>query len=300
MEEKLKNIEISKICESLYKSAETIYEKLKSGAGLEFLDTKNQSHDKQLELDVFADNCFQENVSKNTDVRFILSEERPDLVEYGKGKYSLTLDPLDGSKSALVGIPSGAIFGIFENASKVEDFNGDNIICGGFFVFGINLEVYISINGEASKGVFNKEKNRWNFVSVNKFRSYKMFSINASNRNKWDTWLQKFYDDLLYNNDSSKSYNMRWYASMVSEIKRLIIQGGLFAYPGDSREGYSQGHLRLVYEAMPMSYLIESIGGASTDGKISILKKAVSELHQKTPVFIGERDLIDRINGLNN
>lgn len=296
---KYENTEILTIFKSLLKSSETIYKELKSGAGLEFLNTTNESNDEQLGLDVFADECFQENAKNETNIKYILSEERPDLVQYGSGKHSLTLDPLDGSKSAIVGIPSGAIFGVFEDANNIFDFNGKNIVSGGFFVFGINLEVYFSIKDEAYKGVFNNEKSNWDFVSLENLPKYKMFAINTSNKIKWDKWLQDFYDNLVnLEDDKGKRYNMRWYASMVSEIKRLIIQGGLFSYPNDSREGYSNGHLRLVYEAIPMAYLIKSIGGSSTNGNISILDVAVTELHQKTPVFLGDKDLITHIENL--
>ena len=293
------NTEILEILKSLLKSSQEIYNELKSGSGLEFLNTTNQSNDEQLKLDIFADECFQKKIKKETNIKYILSEESPNLIQNSSGKYSLTLDPLDGSKSAIVGIPSGAIFGIFNNVNVFSDFNGKNIVSGGFFVFGINLEIYFSINKKAYKGLFEDKESIWNFVSLDNLPKYKMFAINSSNKIKWDKWLQNFYDNLVNSEDENgKRYNVRWYASMVSEIKRLIIQGGLFSYPADSRKGYSNGHLRLVYEAIPMSYLIESIGGDSTNGYESILDLKVTKLHQKTPVFIGDKDLIKKINHL--
>jgi len=297
---KYQNSEILEIFKSLLKSSVIIYKELKSGAGLEFLNTKNETNDEQIGLDVFADECFQENAEKDTNIKYILSEERPDFVQYGNGRYSLTLDPLDGSKSAIVGIPSGAIFGVFNEANSISDFCGKNIVSGGFFVFGINLEVYFSINNEAYKGVFNDKNSSWDFVSLDGLPKYKMFAINASNKTKWDKSLQEFYNDLMnVEDENGKTYNTRWYASMVSEVKRLIIQGGLFAYPNDSRKGYSNGHLRLVYEAIPMAYLLKSINGSSSNGKKSILDVDVLELHQKTPVFLGDKELIQRIEDLN-
>lgn len=296
MLENYKNTELFNICESLFKSAETIYKELKSGSGLEILDTTNQSNDSQIKLDVFADNCFQKDMIERTNVNYILSEESPDFIKHGNGQYSVALDPLDGSKSALVGIPSGAIFAIFKDANTIADFNGKNIVCGGFFVFGINLEVFFALDNKAFKGVWNSDKETWHFTSLNELPKSKVFSVNASNRSKWAAWFQEFYDDLMNTEDENgKSFNLRWYASMVSEIKRLILQGGLFAYPSDGRKGYSKGHLRLVYEAIPMSYLLQCIGGSSTDGFQPILEKEVTELHQKTPVFIGEKHLIEKI-----
>ena len=295
----IENREISDITKSLLHSAESIYQELKSGNSLTTLQTTNASDDEQMELDVFADQCFLNNIKKHTQVKYILSEEKQDMIRHGNGKYSLTLDPLDGSKSAKVGIPCGAIFGVFENADHISDFTGSHIRMGGFFVFGINLEVYLAFDQKAYKGTWHSEKSDWDFSPVEELPSGKMIAINTSNKNKWDQWLQDFYDDLVNVEDKNgKSYNMRWYASMVAEIKRLIIQGGIFIYPNDSRNGYGNGHLRLVYEAVPMAYLVHTIGGASTNGEKSILDLKVTALHQKTPVYLGEKHLIQQINGI--
>ena len=295
----IKDREITTIVESLQQSAITIYRELKSGSGLDVLQTTNTSADEQIGLDVFADECFLNNINKQTTISYILSEERPDMVRHGLGKYSLTLDPLDGSKSAQVGIPCGAIFGLFEDVNTISDFNGSHIVMGGFFVFGINLEMYLAIDQKAYKGTWNSEKANWDFIQLPALPDGKMIAINASNKNKWASWLQNLYDDLVNNEDKDgKSYNMRWYASMVAEIKRLIIQGGIFIYPGDRREGYANGHLRLIYEAIPMAYLVHSLGGLSSNGDQSILDVKVSEAHQKTPVFLGNKDLIKRIESI--
>lgn len=286
--------ELQSVISALLISGQDIYNEVKSGNGLDFLKNTNESGDDQLELDVIADECFQKHISEKTNVRFILSEERPKLVEYGTGPYSIALDPLDGSKSALVGIPSGAIFCVFNQPQNISDFNGQNVVSGGFFVFGINLEVYLSLKGKAFKGLW--KSNSWSFIPLQKMPHKKMFAINVSNLSKWDKWLQNHYTTLVNKEGADgKSFNIRWYASMVSEVKRLILQGGIFSYPSDSREGYSNGHLRLVYEAIPMAYLIESIGGASTNGDMSILNVQVHEHHQKTAVFLGEKQLITDI-----
>jgi len=113
-------------------------------------------------------------------------------------------------------------------------------------------------------------------------------AINGSNQLVWDQWLQDHYLSLLDTKGGTvKPHNMRWFASMVSDLKRLLMQGGVFAYPGANRKGYEKGHLRLVYEAIPMSFLIHAMGGSSTDGDMSLLEKPVTELHEKTPTFIG-------------
>ncbi len=148
-------------------------------------------------------------------MRYIVSEERPNLVAYGNGDYSVSLDPLDGSKSAAVGIPPGAIFGVFKDAQQISDFNGKHIVMGGFFVFSINLELYFSLHGTATKGVWDADANRWKFSALPAMPTKKMIATNASNRTKWDNWLQDYFDRLINHEDKNgSSFNLRWYASM--------------------------------------------------------------------------------------
>lgn len=282
---------------ALFAASDVIYSELKQGSGLKFSTSSNESGDDQLELDVIADEAFFETLSKDENVRYVVSEERPDLVKLSDGDYSIALDPLDGSKSALVGIPSGAIFGIFNNAETAQDFNGDNIIGGGFFVFGMNLEAYFADGPNVYKAIFNSETSAWSILPIEGgLPSANVISLNACNQAMWDQWMQDHYTSWFKDSDGTpKPHNMRWYASMVSDIKRLVLQGGMFAYPSANRKGYEKGHLRLVYEAIPMSFLIHAMGGSSTNGDQSLLKAPVTTLHEKTPVFIGEADKIAAI-----
>lgn len=285
------------IYKALFAASQVIYAELKKGADLKFATSSNESGDDQLELDVFADEAFFETLSKDSNVRYVVSEERPDMVKISDGPYSIALDPLDGSKSALVGIPSGAIFGVWENAEIAEDFSGKNIISGGFFVFGMNLEAYFADSKNVYRGIFNQEKSEWTVLPIEgELPSANVMSLNACNQTMWHQWMQDYYTSLFMSADGTPTpHNMRWYASMVSDIKRLVLQGGLFAYPSANRKGYEQGHLRLVYEAIPMSFLIHAMGGSSTNGDVSLLKAPVGALHQKTPVFIGEASKIAAI-----
>lgn len=289
----IKDSELQCILDALLVAAVQIHEEVKSGNGLDVTAVSNVSGDSQLTLDVLADSYFQDTLASNTQVRYIVSEERPNLVAYGNGDYSVSLDPLDGSKSAAVGIPPGAIFGVFKDAQDISDFNGQHIVMGGFFVFGINLEVYFSLHGAATTGVWDACTNSWTFRALPAMPTKKMIAINASNRTKWNPWLQDYFDGLINHEDENgNSFNLRWYASMVSEIKRLLLEGGIFSYPSDKRPGYVKGHLRLVYEAIPMAYVLAAVGGKSSNGDASILALQTTELHQKTPVFLGEAALI--------
>ncbi len=282
---------------ALFAASEVIYAELKKGSGLKFSTSSNESGDDQLELDVIADEAFFKTLSKDPKVRYVVSEERPGLSKISDGPYSVALDPLDGSKAALIGIPSGAIFGVFKDAEAAKDFNGQNIISGGFFVFGMNLEVYFADGDKVYKGIFDQEGGTWSVLEIEGgLPSSNVISINGSNQTVWDEWLRNHYASLFETHGGTvKPYNQRWFASMVSDIKRVVLQGGLFAYPRANRKGYELGHLRLVYEAIPMSFLIHAMGGSSTTGDVSILEAKVDTLHQKTPVFIGEKSKIEVI-----
>lgn len=285
------------IYDALFAAGLVIYTELKKGSGLKFATSSNESGDDQIELDVIADEAFFETLSQDPHVKYVVSEERPGLNKITDGKYSIALDPLDGSKAALIGIPSGAIFAVFENANVAADFNGKNILVGGFFVFGMNLEVYFADGDKVYKGQYNENTKDWTIVPIEGgLPSVDVLAINGSNQTVWDDWLQAHYAELLDTRGGTrKPYNMRWFASMVSDIKRVILQGGIFAYPRANRKGYESGHLRLVYEAIPMSFLIHAMGGSSSNGDMSILDMPVHELHEKTPVFIGEKAKIDAL-----
>ena len=282
---------------ALFAASEVIYGELKRGAGLKFATSSNESGDDQIELDVIADEAFFETLSQDPNVRYVVSEERPDMEKITDGLYSVALDPLDGSKSALVGIPSGAIFGIWEDASVAAEFSGKNVVAAGFFVFGMNLEAYFADGQAVYKGQFDQTTSEWTVMPIEgDLPSANVMSLNACNQTMWHPWMQKYYASLFKTADGTPApHNMRWYASMVSDIKRLVLQGGLFAYPSAIRKGYEQGHLRLVYEAIPMSFLIHAMGGSSTNGDVSLLEAPVETLHQKTPVFIGEAHIIAAI-----
>lgn len=284
------------IYEALSDAAIKIYGELKKGEGLRFAPTSNESGDDQIELDVIADEAFFETLSKDPNVRYVVSEERPDMEKVTDGPYSVALDPIDGSKSALVGIPCGAIFGIWKDADVAADFHGRNIISGGFFVFGMNLEVYFADGDKVYRGQHSQETGEWTILPMDEpMPSADIIAINGQMQKVWDKWLQDYISERVEATDGKKPHNMRWFASMVSDMKRMVLQGGLFAYPRANYKGYEEGKLRLVYEAIPMSFLVHAMGGSSSNGEACILDLPVAKLHQKIPVFIGDKDKIDAL-----
>lgn len=293
------NQETCDILLALAGSSRKIYDLIKDESKLEELKTKNSSNDTQIKIDVLADRIFVDSLCGVQQVAAIASEERKDIFFTGTSPngYGVSIDPVDGSKSARVGIPSGSIFGVFKNVSSISDFTGSNIFLSGFFLYGVHHELFVT---NLSKNTVSRYKenpdNGWNLVeSLTSIPSLNMLSINASNFQHWPRWIQAFYNDCFVVGDSRQAWNMRWYASLVSEVKRVLIEGGLFCYPGDNRTGYQDGHLRLVYEAIPMAHLICSIGGAASDGKQAIMQIPTMSLHQKTPLFLGEKQRIEKL-----
>jgi fructose-1,6-bisphosphatase I len=266
-----------------------IYNHVKSGEGLKVLKSANMSGDDQIGLDIFADLAFRNRLKDISSVSRVVSEEGDDMTKLRDAQYSVALDPIDGSKSALVGIPCGAIFAVFQNVDSLHDFKGANVVSSGFFIFGINLEMYITTENGVTQFEYDEKSNSWTekktFSQVNEKN---VMSINSSGRPYWTEGMRTAFDSFC-----ESGCSQRWYASMVADVKRLIIEGGVFAYPGNTKPGYENGHLRLIYEAIPMAFVMKAMGGADSDGTQSLLDISPTELHQKVPVFLGTKKLVD-------
>ncbi len=272
---------------------------LQAGEGLRIVSATNTAGDEQIELDVIADELLVGRLSEVNDVRFIASEERRDLLRAGSGEISISLDPVDGSKAALVGVPPGTIFGLFRGVENVADMSGANLVGAGFFVYGAALELFMADEAGFRAEIFDPREHVWKNRPVpDAIPSAPVISFNASNLPKWDEWVQAYYQAQVDPQGGGKSQNLRWYASMVSDVKRLLLEGGVFAYPSRDQAGYENGHVRLVYEAIPMAYVVEAHGGGSSNGTRSILDIPVTSLHQKTPIFLGEAGKIARLEKL--
>lgn len=281
----------NEIVDALKEAAIEIYSHVKSGDGLKLLKSSNASGDGQIGLDIFADRSFRNRLSEIASVSRVVSEEGDDMVKLRDAPYSVALDPIDGSKSALVGIPCGAIFAIFQSVETIQDFSGKNVVSSGFFVFGINLELFITSTTGVTLFIYDELEDCWRKKSeFGTIQQRSVLSINASARPSWSKELRTAYDSYI-----EKGGNLRWYASMVSDVKRLIVEGGAFAYPSNSKPGYDRGHLRLIYEAIPMAFLIDALSGAQSDGKSNILDLVPNELHEKVPVYLGTKELVSHL-----
>lgn len=260
----------------------------------------NESGDKQKALDFRAHQHLLAAVSACS-VRSVLSEEAEEVIAISaQGDFDLAIDPIDGSGSIGIGAPLGLLFAIFPAG---ESFlrSGRDTVAAGYISFGHSTDLGFSVGRGLSLATLDIYSNRFRVTEETVIlpRETKMVAYNASNVRHLPAGLQLYLGDLIAGAEgpAGKNYNMRWLAAAVGELHRIVNQGGIFMYPGDSRPGFEKGHLRLIYEAFPIAWLIEQAGGLATDGIDSILDKVPTELHEKTPLLFGSAEEVQRIKG---
>ena len=261
----------------------------------------NTDGDVQKDLDVYADNAFIE-ASRNAGVGLYASEELSNPVELDKdSRLAIAIDPLDGSSNIATNVSIGTIFSILPRLDTPEaTFSqpGNNQLAAGFFIYGPQLALVLTKRNGTNIFVFSSRLGTF----VEAYRKIAIpgqtseFAINASNYRHWDEQTRLYVDDCVSGSDGprEKDFNMRWIASLVADTYRILIRGGVFLYPRDGRKGYSQGRLRLVYEANPIALLIEQAGGEATDGVRRILDLVPTGLHQRTPLAFGSSREVDK------
>ncbi len=253
----------------------------------EDLSSSNPTGDKQTLQDTEANRVFLD--ATKTDGHFcsFLSEEVGDLLEIGAGSLTIAIDPFDGSKAFRFGIPAGTIFAIYDNNMGLAPLHGRSVVASGVILYGIRHEAIIACQGI----VYLLDNVGWRVIT-SLGRDDRFICVNISNRGRWSPGWRKFFDDRLSGAGDSNDHNMRWFGSLATHIKTMVLSGGLFAYPPDSRGGYASGHLRLYYEAIPTAHLIETLGGASSDGVVGILEKHEMSHHARTALILGEQSLV--------
>jgi len=263
---------------------------------------RNADGDFQRFLDVSADEAFLA-AARQAGVRHYCSEEIDSAVDLnGISQIALAIDPLDGSSNIDTNVSIGTIFSILPAGSGEPAASfmqpGRNQLAAGFFIYGPQLALALTLGGGTR--IFVHSPRLGTFVETVRTsiaEKTEEFAINASNYRHWDDAVRLYVDDCLKGTTGprEKDFNMRWIASLVADAYRILIRGGVFLYPGDSRRGYSNGRLRLVYEANPIAMLIEQAGGAATDGTNPIMDLLPSSLHQRTPLVFGAAREVARI-----
>ena len=276
--------------------------------GTAFVGTRgaNADGDVQKDLDVFADDIFLDAMRRSPVALYASEElEQPVLLDR-QAPLAIAIDPLDGSSNIDTNVSVGTIFSLLPaiGAPDVDPAAsflqaGASMLGAGFFIYGPQLALVLSLG--SGTHVFVHSTRLGTFVQAYESRiipqKTQEFAINAANYRHWDEAVRLYVDDCLEGTEGprEKDFNMRWIASLVAECYRILMRGGVFLYPGDQRRGYSQGRLRLVYEANPIAYLIEQAAGAATDAITRILEIEPESLHQRVPVVFGSAREVARI-----
>jgi fructose-1,6-bisphosphatase I len=265
--------------------------------------TSNIQGEEQMKLDVYADETLISILRHSADCAGIASEENDDVVcfedEYSKqSKYVVLFDPLDGSSNIDCNVSIGTIFAIYRRVSPLgecctrEDFmqSGKNLMAAGYVVYGSStMMVYatkLGVNGftlEPSIGEFCLSH-----PDMKCKENGKIYSINQGNWTKFSDGIRQYLTQCM-----DKVYSHRYVGSMVADMHRTLIKGGIFMYPADSSA--KKGKLRLLYECNPMAFLMEAAGGTATTGKQRILDVVPTELHQRVPIFIGSKQMVAEV-----
>ena len=279
------------------------------GGVLGTAQTENVQGEVQKKLDIIANEVLIEANEWGGHLAAMASEELQDIHvipnRYPQGEYLLLFDPLDGSSNIDVNVSIGTIFSVLrksDGAAVIEkDFlqAGRQQVAAGYCVYGPQTTLVLTVGRGVA--MFTLDREQGSFILTQEHVTIpadtQEFAINMSNMRHWDAPTRRYVDECLQGTDGvrGKNFNMRWVASMVADVHRILTRGGIFMYPWDKREPHKPGKLRLMYEANPMSWLIEQAGGASTNGQQRILEIAPEQLHQRVSVALGSKNEVDRL-----
>jgi len=274
--------------------------------------SENVQGETQKKLDVITNEVFIEANEWSGHLAAMASEEMDEIypipAKYPKGKYLITFDPLDGSSNIDVNISVGTIFSILRCPEGVanpteKDFMqpGTEQVCAGYALYG-PATMLVLTTGNGVNG-FTLDSDIGEFVLTHPKMTIPEdtaeFAINMSNRRYWEEPVQRYVEECIKGKDGGreKNFNMRWVASMVAEVHRILTRGGIFMYPFDTKDPAKAGKLRLMYEANPMSFIVEQAGGASSTGRQRIMEVQPTNLHQRVPVILGSKNEVERVVG---
>ena len=275
-------------------------------------ESENVQGETQKKLDIITNDVFLKSNEWAGHLAGMASEEMEDVYhipkQYPRGKYLLVFDPLDGSSNIDVNVSVGTIFSILRCPDGVEnptekDFlqPGVEQVCAGYALYGPSTMMVLT-TGNGVNG-FTLDQNIGEFIlshpGMTIPASTQEFAINASNMRFWEAPVKRYIDECLAGTtgERDKDFNMRWIASMVAEVHRILTRGGIFLYPLDSKMMAKDqgGKLRLLYEANPMSFIVEQAGGKSSTGRERILEIQPENLHQRVPVILGSKEEVERV-----
>lgn len=292
---------VHEIARAAIEMADFIALGLLNGDGAAAVGDTNADGDVQKKLDLFGHELFV-GALRRAPVAAVLSEELEAPVMLNPyAPLSVAMDPVDGSTNINANVSIGTIFSVLpavEHSDPTAHFlqPGRNQLAAGFVIYGPQTAMVLAAAGKTQ--IFTLDRRIGAFVRTHRGAQIspmsKEYAINASNYRHWGPSVRAFVDDCIKGNEGPLGHdqNMRWIASLVAEAYRILARGGVFLYPGDMRQGYSAGRLRLIYEASPISMIMETAGGSATDCARRILDLQPTQLHARTPFVFGSADLV--------
>jgi fructose-1,6-bisphosphatase len=269
----------------------------------------NVQGEQQKKLDVLANDALLRSCEWGGLLAGMASEELDDphpIPEgYERGRYLLVFDPLDGSSNTDVNVSVGTIFSVLahDDAERptTPDFlqSGRRQVAAGYAIYGPATMLVLTV-GKGTHG-FTLDREIGNFILTHSDLSIPAdtseFAINTSNARFWEPPVQRYIAEAQAGvaGERGRDFNMRWIASMVAEVHRILMRGGVFMYPRDTKDPAKPGRLRLMYEANPLAWLVEQAGGSASTGRGALLDVVPTELHQRIPVILGSRNEVQRI-----
>ncbi|WP_299476001.1 class 1 fructose-bisphosphatase [uncultured Roseibium sp.] len=301
------------LIEDVATSCRIISHQIRNGPFLDILgatETSNIQGETQKQLDVIANDVFLSHCSNCTRVAGLVSEELDDVVwlkDHPKaGDYLFYFDPLDGSSNLNVNLSVGSIFSVVELEEDIETLSNDVVlvkgtkqIFAGYSLYGPSTSLVFS-TGQGVNGFTHKMGTGeflLTFPNMQLPETTDEFAINASRWRQWDPVISHYVQECIDGEDGprQKTFNMRWTASMVAEVHRILTRGGIFLYPADKENASRGGKLRLLYEANPMSFIVEQANGRASTGRERILSVQPQSHHQRIGVILGCSEEVERI-----
>ncbi|RNC80110.1 MAG: class 1 fructose-bisphosphatase [Balneola sp.] len=256
-------------------------------------------------LDTFADQQLISSLERSAITCMVISEENDGIVRLRSqgGKYIVYLDPLDGSSNIDVNVSIGSIFSIYMREARYDPSvveadalqPGTRQVAAGYVLYGSSTTLAYTTGLGVS--LFTLDPSIGEFIlsdrNIRIPEHGTIYSINEGSYNSWDPGLKRYIKYCQEeHSETGRPYSARYIGSMVADIHRTLIKGGIFIYPHSKR--YPDGKLRLMYECNPLSFIIEQAGGMATNGKHRILEIEPSAIHQRTPIFVGSKENVSR------
>ena len=272
--------------------------------------SENVQGEVQKKLDIIANEVLIEANEWGGHLAAMASEEMDSIYvvpnRYPQGEYLLLFDPLDGSSNIDINVSIGTIFSVLkmpEDDRGVDEGDflqpGNKQVAAGYCIYGPQTTLVLTVGDGVAMFTLDREQGSFVLTEENVLipPDSQEFAINMSNMRHWDEPVRRYIDECLAGREGprGKDFNMRWVAAMVADVHRILCRGGIFMYPWDKREPEKAGKLRLMYEANPMSWLVEQAGGAATNGKQRILDIQPTKLHERVSVILGSKNEVERV-----